>query len=80
MPIIDLQAFSTGDFQLTGIEAKQLVDRRVNVGHVMTVLDRVKAEFISGPVDRSPLDSSAGQPHAKAERVVISTTVILPAG
>ena len=80
MPEIDFQPFTSGYFKFVRVQPQLTQNGGVKIGHVMGIFDRVKAEFISGSVDRSSFDPAAGQPHAETERVVISTTVILPAG
>lgn len=59
------------------IEAEQAHDGRVQVVDVELVLDRVEAELVGG-TDRAPaLYASAGHPHGKAGRVVVTAVAFL---
>ena len=76
--VIDVEALSAWDFELSGVEAELMEDGRVDVGDVVAVLDGVEAEFVGRAVDDSSLDASAGEPGAEALRVVIATVGLCP--
>ena len=70
--VVDLQAFAAGDFQPARVEAKLSQDRGVDVGYVVTVLDRVEADFVGRAVCDTPFDTTTRHPDREAVRVMIA--------
>ena len=44
----------------------------MNIGHIMTILDRGKAQFVGRPVNDSSLDAAAGHPHRESVGMVVA--------
>ena len=57
---IEVQSLSTWYLQLSGIQTKLMEHRRMQVGHVVSVFNRVEAEFISLSVRDPSFDSASG--------------------
>src|SRR5262249_242282 len=70
---IDLEALLTGNFESAWIEAKLMQESRVDVGHVMPVLDGVEAEFVRRAVNDPAFDSAAGHPCREAKRMMVAS-------
>ena len=60
------------------VEAHQLEDRRVKVGDVASVLDRVEPQFVGGADGLAPLDARAGEPHRETVRIMIAAGLVDP--
>ena len=58
------------------VQAEEVQDRGVQVPLVDGVLRDVVAEVVGLAVDRSRLDSPAGQPHRVAARMVVAPVVV----
>ena len=78
--MIDLQPFASRNLQFSRIEAEQLEQRGMHVGHIMAVLDGVEADFVGAAVNDAALDAAAGQPTGEAVDVVIAAVAALRAG
>ena len=61
---------------LARVEAQLAQHGGVNVGDVMAFIDRMKADFVGGPVDHATFDATACQPGTKALRMVVSTIAL----
>ena len=72
--VVDFQAFSAWDIEPLGVEAEQVQHGGVDIGHVMRVLDGMKAEFIGGPMHHSGLDAGAGHPDGEGVRVMVAAS------
>ena len=64
--------FWPGNLEPAGIEAKLVQQSRVDIGHVMTILDGVEAELVGRAMDDAPLDPAAGHPGREAERMMVA--------
>ena len=62
------------------VEAEQIENRGVNVGHVVAVFGRVKAELVRGAVDDAALDAAAGQRNCKSIGMMVAAVAALSAG
>jgi hypothetical protein len=62
--------------QPTMIQAHQMEDGGVQIGDVRSVFDGIEAEFVGGADGLATLDSGAGEPHGKAEGIVIAAGAI----
>ena len=71
-PVINVEPFATGDFEAAGVEAELMKDRGMNVCDVVTIFDRVKADFVCRAVDDAALDSAAGHPDGETKDVMIT--------
>lgn len=49
--MIDIKALSSWDFELARVESEQLEDCRVDVRHIVAILDGVEANFVGRTVD-----------------------------
>jgi hypothetical protein len=54
MAVVDIQSFASGDFQAARVEAELIENGGVDVGDVVTVLDRVEADLVGRAVDTPP--------------------------
>ena len=70
--MIDLQSFPTGDFQATIVDAKQMQDSGVQVGHIVTFAERMVAEFIGFTVHIAFLESCTCHPDSEAIGMMVS--------
>ena len=61
LPMIHLQPLAAGDFQFAAVEAQEVQDGGVNVGHVVGVLNGMEAQLVGGAVDEAPLDAGTGK-------------------
>ena len=55
------------------IQTEQVQDGGVQVGEWPALLDGIEPQFVGGADGLAAFDSSPGQPHAEAERVMVST-------
>ena len=44
----------------------------MRIMHVHRLLRRLEPKIVGGPVNCTPFDTAAGQPHRKSERIVIA--------
>ncbi len=63
LAVIDFQSLAAGNFESTRIEAKLVHNGRMNIGYIMTILDRVKTNLVGCSVNEAPLNATAGHPH-----------------
>src|SRR5262245_61487358 len=71
-PVVDVEALAAGDFELARVEPELVQDGGVDVGHVMSVLDRVEPDLVGHSVNDPALDPAAGQPHTEPVDVVVA--------
>src|ERR1051325_9753890 len=71
--MIHVEALPAGHFQFVGVETELAQDRGMNIGDVMTILDRVESEFVSDSVRDSAFDAAAREPCAEARGMVIAS-------
>ena len=71
-PVINVEPFAAGDFEAARVEAELMKDRGMNVCDVVTIFDRVKADFVSRAVDNAAFDSAAGHPDGETEDVMVT--------
>ena len=57
--VIDFQAFATGNFELSRVEAKLFQNRGLDVSHVVTVFDSVESNLVGCPMHHPP---ASGRP------------------
>src|SRR5262249_61086932 len=76
--VVDVQSAPPRHFKTARVQAELVQHRRVDVGDVVPVLDRVEADLVGRPVDNARLDPAAGQPGAKTLGVVIAPVVLGP--
>src|SRR5262245_25987659 len=57
--VVDLQALAARHLQPARVEAELVQHRRVDVGDVVPVLDRVETDVVRRPVDDPALDAAA---------------------
>src|SRR5262245_2003533 len=81
-PLHNVGCFHTSEFfleavllveELIVVEAQQVQNGRVPVGHAHPVLDGGQAEFVGGAVGGAALDAGAGHPSAEGVLVVVAT-------
>src|SRR3954451_11143942 len=77
--VFHLHAFATWYFQAPRIEAKLVQDGGMDVGHVVAILHRRKAELIGRTMDDSAFNAAAGHPYRKTKRMMIAAVSILGA-
>ena len=61
-----------GNLEPARVEAELAQHGRVDVGHVVALLDGVEAQLVRRAVGQSSLDAGAGHPAGEAERVMIA--------
>ena len=66
--MIDVETFTTRDFEFARIEAELLEDRRVYVGDIMAVLDSVEADFVGCAMNDASFESPTCKPDGKTDR------------
>ena len=76
--VVDLQPLTAGDFELPGLQAELVQDRRVNVCDIMAVFDSVETDIVSGPVSDPTLDAATRQPGAETLRMMITSVTLSP--
>src|SRR5215471_18805340 len=57
------------------VDSHQMEDRGMQVVNVDGLIDDLEAKVVGGAVNISALDPTAGQPHGKAERVVVAAVL-----
>jgi hypothetical protein len=62
------------------IEPKQVQHRRVNVGHIVPVRDRVETQLIGRSLNNPSLDAAAGHPDREAVVMMIAAVGALGTG
>ena len=62
LAMVDLKSFATGNLKLAGVKTKLPEDRRMNISHVVSVLDGMEADFIGRAVSDATFDSAASHP------------------
>src|SRR5439155_10871962 len=77
---VHLQALAAGDLQLARVESELLQHGGVQVGDVVTTVDRVEAQLVGGAVGHAALDAAAGQPGGEAVGMMIAAVAPLGAG
>ena len=70
--MVQFEAFAAGEFKLVRVQTQAAHDGCVNVGDVMSVLDRVEAQFVRKAVLNAAPDTGAGEPRAKRLRMMIA--------
>ena len=68
-----------GTSSLCGERPISVSKRRVDVGHVVRMLDGMEADFVGRAVNDAPLEAAAGHPDRKAVRMMIAAVVALRA-
>jgi hypothetical protein len=77
--VVDRQPLTAGHFQAMGIETELVQDRGMDVGHIVPILNRMKAELIGGSVHCAALDAAAGHPDGEGEGMVVASVGALRA-
>ena len=73
MTVIDLQSLSTGEFQPPRIEAELSQNRGVDIGNVVSILDRVEADLIGRSMHHASSNTSSRHPRREAVDVMVTT-------
>ena len=61
-PVIDVQSFAIREFKTTRIQSQLMQYRGMDIGHIMSIFDRMKTDFIRDSMRDAALDASAGHP------------------
>src|SRR5262245_59240364 len=69
--VVDLEPFATRNLQSSRVQAQLLQQRRVNVGHIMPILDRVKPNLVGRAMHHALLQPTPGHPDGEAKDVMI---------
>src|SRR5262249_20652237 len=69
-------AAAVAESQALVIQAHQVENSGVQVVVVHAVLDGAVTELVRGAVDMAALDAAAGQPHGKAQAMVIASPAL----
>src|SRR5436190_8701560 len=78
--VINLETLSPRDLQTIRVQPHQLKYGRVNIGDVVTILDRVKAEFVCSTMRHAPFDAAAREPRGKALGMVVAACALRAGG
>ena len=54
--MVDFKPFSTRDFEPSRVEPKLLEDRRVDIGHIVSIFRCVKTDFVGRTMDHTAAD------------------------
>src|SRR5687767_10668051 len=76
LTVIDLEPAASRNLQPPRIEPEQMEHGGVNVGDVVTILDRMEAELVGGAVDHAAFDAAARQPGAEALRMMVAAVAL----
>lgn len=71
MPQVHFQAFVSRDLKLTWVEAQLVQQGGVNVGDVMSILDRVKTDFVGCAMGDATSNAASRKANGKAVRMVV---------
>src|SRR4051812_11369779 len=52
-------------------------NRGVDVGNVVTILDRVKTNLVCGAMHHAPLEAAAGHPNSKSKDMMVAAVGVL---
>ena len=66
-----------GDLQLVRVKAELAEHRRVDVGDVVPVLDRMEAELVGLAVSDAALNAAAGQPDRETVGMMVAAGAVL---
>ncbi len=66
MAVVDLQPLLPWDVEPVGIQSQLMQGGGVNVGDIMAILDRVKAQFVCCSVNDATLDPAACHPASES--------------
>ena len=80
LAVVDVETLAAGDLQSAGVEAELLENRSMNVGHIVPMLDRVEADFISRSMHDPAFQSAASHPDREAVGVMIAAVGSLRGG
>ena len=72
-----LQPLTAGDGEATRIKAELMKDGSVDVGHIVTVFDRMEAELVRRSVNHATANATACHPHRKTVGMMIAAFVPL---
>ena len=76
-PVVFFDPFSPRNRKRAGVQTQLVEHRRVDIGHIMAVLNGVKPEFIGRPMCHPAADPAAGHPDGEPERVVVASVAML---
>src|SRR5205807_532263 len=71
-PVVQFDALAAGYVQAFWVDSELVQQGRVDVGDVVTVLDGVKTDLVRSAVNHTGLDSAAGHPNGKSERMMVT--------
>ena len=74
LPVIHIEALLPRNIQPPGIEAEQVQHGSVNVGDIVPVLDRMKAQFIGRAVNDAALYSGSGHPRRETIGMMVTAS------
>ncbi len=69
--MIDIQAFAPGDFEPAGIKTHKVHDGCMNISNIMAIFDCMEADFISGAMHGTTLDTAPRHHYGEAIDMVI---------
>ena len=70
----------TGHFEFSRIDTHEMIDRGVDVGHIVGVFDRMVTQFISSSVSRAAFDPGTRHPERETEFIMIPPVASLGKG
>ena len=73
---VHVEPLSTGHFERERIEAELTQYCRVDIGHVVRVLDSVKADFVGRSMDHAPLEPTTSKPSGEPVRVMVTAITL----
>ena len=79
-PVVDVETFAAGDFELARIQTEQMKHGRMDVGNVVAGIEGMETEFIGGTVDVTFFHSRACKPDGESMWVMVAPVTAFFAG
>ena len=63
----------TGHFEFSWIDTHEMIDRGMDVGHIVGVFDRMVTQFISSSVSRAAFDPGTRHPDTESKCMMVTS-------
>jgi hypothetical protein len=70
--MVDVEPFVGRQFELARVEPHLMQDRGVDIGHIVPIFNRVKADFVRRPMHDAATQAAARHPDREAKDVVVA--------
>ena len=77
MAIFFVEPFSSGQGHMARIDPKLMQQSRMDIGHIMAILDSMKSDLIGSTMRDTAANTTSGHPNAESIGMVIATISML---